>query len=264
MKQTSVQDSGSISLGSAKIEVGATLGSLVDVGVVDGVELSYEMNEVLIKAENHGRIPIKQYSNGSGKISFDLKENRLEILASLFSGLVDYSTVAGVLVSGATQAITGASYAFEQAIEIVGQNSDGSKQTISSVVASTDGSLVAGTDYYQIKLPNGKWGVAIHDSATVTTMSQTFTVTYSYTPSASKVLKYKDSGVVNSIVVRLTNTDDNSKTFVIVANNVKATAGLTRAFGKDEVEDANVIPVELTLYADTNGYLWEETSNQFA
>ena len=264
MKQTAVQDSGAISLGSCKIEVGPNVAGLVNVGVVDGVEISYEMNEVAIKAENHGNTPIVNYSNGVGKVSFELKENRLEILSKIFAGITDYTTVAGVLVSGATQAITGSSYAFEEAIEISGQNSDGSKQTISSVVGSTNGSLVNGTDYYQIKLPSGKWGIAIHDSATVTTMSQTFTVTYSYTPPASKSLKFKASGTLSQIAVRLTNTNDSAKTFVVLAENCKATSGLTRAFGSDEVEDANKIPVEITVYKDSNGYLFQDASEQYS
>jgi len=101
---------------------------------------------------------------------------------------IDSLSVAGTLVTGATQVIA-SGFTYNKFYPITHQNGDGSVLSITTVVGATNGALVANTDYVLVN-QGGVYGITILDSATVTTTSQIITITYSYTPSASSIDGY--------------------------------------------------------------------------
>ncbi len=170
-----------------------------DVGVMaDGVTatFNYDLSEV---ENGNAADPDAQAKNLSMALAPSaLRSWDTEILESLSAGLVTREAVAGTLVSGATDDIASGSWAYDTFIALDGQNSDGTEPTINSVTLGTDGAIVEGTDY-NVVLAEGGWGIAILDSATVTTEAQTVEIDYDYTPAAgsylyggtsSKVLEY--------------------------------------------------------------------------
>lgn len=94
--------------------------------------------------------------------------------------------VASALVSGATQDVVNPT-AYLKFIVIANQNGDGSAVVVNSVTGSTDGALVAGTDYEVIQDGAGKYGIQLISGGAITTLTQTFTINYDYTPNAQRL-----------------------------------------------------------------------------
>lgn len=113
----------------------------------------------------------------------------LNMLDGLMGGLFAVSTTAASPVSGVIFDVASGKWSYDGFIFLPGQNAAGTKQTIASVSGSVDGALVANTDYFQMNLPEVGWGIYVKDSSTVTTLAQTLTITYGYTPAATTVLK---------------------------------------------------------------------------
>lgn len=99
---------------------------------------------------------------------------------------LDRLSVAGSLVTGATQVIA-SGFTYNKFYPIANQNGDGSAISITSVVASTNWALTsepdADADYVKTNV-GWVYGIIILNSTTVTTTSQTITITYDYTPSS--------------------------------------------------------------------------------
>jgi len=130
--------------------------------------------------------------------------------AKFSGGLYTNTNIAGTLVSGADEEIDGTGKEFEQILALSNQNSDGSAVTVNSVSGATDGSLVLNTDYRVLMDSNGNTGIAIIDSATVTTMDQVFTVNIDYTPATGSYIEAgHESIVLTDFAVRVRHyTDD--------------------------------------------------------
>ena len=56
MAQTSVQVENAIRFGSAKFEMGATVGALVDIGAIRNGVWEYRFDKVTVKSDNAGTI----------------------------------------------------------------------------------------------------------------------------------------------------------------------------------------------------------------
>lgn len=93
MAQTVVQVNDTIRFGSAKMEVGATVGSLVDVGAIRNAVCEYSFDKVTVKSDNAGVIS-RGNRNEKMKLAGDLMEVNLEKLASFYSGVLTHATVA--------------------------------------------------------------------------------------------------------------------------------------------------------------------------
>jgi len=85
----------------------------------------------------------------------------------------------GTLVEGETQDMNFDAYSEHQDIE--NQNWDGGVITVNSVTGSVDGTLTL-TDDYTVSLSAGKYGITLVEGTNITTLEQTFTVDYDYTP----------------------------------------------------------------------------------
>lgn len=120
--------------------------------------------------------------------NFDLfGVNNMSVMANLL--WVNVQNVASAPVAWATQDVVNPS-AFLMFIPIANQNFDGSAITVNSVTGSTDGALVAGTDYEVVTDENGVYGIQLISGWAITVLTQTFTINYDYTPAASEILSY--------------------------------------------------------------------------
>lgn len=111
-----------------------------------------------------------------------------DFIQDITGGLYTKEVVAGTPVTGATQTIP-AGWGYSQISLFAHQMGNGASPTVTSVVGSVDGALVAGTDYDVVKLPEVGWGIAVNDTTTVTTLAQSILVTYNYTPNSMVTLK---------------------------------------------------------------------------
>jgi hypothetical protein len=68
---------------------------------------------------------------------------------------------------------------------------------------------------------------------------------YTYTPAASKTLTSGGKLTISPKVVRITNTDANSKVFRITVYKASNAQGITLELVSDDSEDPNVVPIKL-------------------
>ncbi len=241
--QTNVQNENAIVFGSCKVEIGADLGSLEDFGIAKSVVFQEEITKSILGADNAGELHKmrKQRVMVTGSfVEFDpAKWN------SMRGGIDTYSTVAGTLVSGATQDFIAGKWGYNDPVVIEHQNCDKSPLTINSVTGSVDGALVADTDYFVGQNEDGDTVVTVIDSATVTTETQTITVDYDYTPCASKTLKSGGKLDISTRVVRLTNTDDQGKILRLTLYKTYIDSPINIPFQPDEGEDPAEMPFQM-------------------
>lgn len=252
MKQTDVQKPEALRLGSCAVEIGESLETLVNIGATDGDTTLQEQYEIIKRiSANAGEIDrgIKPGSH-IATISGNWLEIDLPNLALLRGGIDQSGTVAGTPVSGHAQTILAGAWKYDEFIPFDRQNYDGAKITPESVVASTDGALVLGTDYFIIKNAAGIWGIAIPDSATVTTEAQNIVITFGYTPAASVSLSTGGAFTIVPRVVRLTNTNAAGKKLVGTFYKGFNTKGLNLAFKPDEDGNYMVSPFEMECVCD--------------
>jgi len=256
MAQTTIQRPEAVKIGSAKVEVGDDIGSLQNLGAMRGVSLSESWDKVEVESDNAG--VIKEYiKNQRIAITGNLIEIDLEILNEIRGGIDEYDTVAGSKVDDHDQIVAGGAWHYNEFIVGEHQNADGSVLQIDTqgypdVSGSVDGALAHGTDYFIVKNGQGRWGIIIIDSATVTTEAQVLTISYDYTPATSKVLTSGGKKTINPKVVRLTNTDENGKKLQVTVYYASIEEGITLEFPSDEAEDVMVTPINLVGKVDVD------------
>lgn len=242
-RQTTIQVTEAIRKGSVRVLVGDDFGSLVDIGALRDPILNSLAENQEIEFDNVDSL--KKFVKGKKvQVTFNLAEINLTNIEKLDSGLVSLSTVAGTLVSGATQLVVSGGWNFNQFIKIENQNGDGSAITVNSVTGATDGALVEDTDFYVTQNENGEYGIMIIDSATVTTEGQNVTIDYDYTPNASKKLTFNESGNKTLKAMRLINIDENDKEFRIDIENGTNFAPISIDFAGDIEDNVAILPVD--------------------
>jgi hypothetical protein len=251
MSQTTIQRSGAIKLGSAKVEVGDDVGSLKNLGAMRGITLSESWDKVEVESDNAGII--KEYiKNQRVAITANLIEIDLEMLDEIRGGIDTYSTVDGTPITGHSQVVSSGDWGYNDFIKLEHQNGDNSEITPTSVTGSVDGSLVEDTDYYVGVNERGESGIFIIDSATVTTESQNITIVFDYTPAVSKKLTSGGKKTISPKVVRLTNTNEEGKDLQITVYYAFVEEGITLEFPSDEAEDVMVAPINLVGKVDVD------------
>ena len=244
MAQTDIQKLNSIRFGSAKIEIGDSWGALTDIGAIRNLSLNSLAETAEILFDNTDSI--KKGKNGKKfNATFDIAESDLDTIKEMNDGLFSVANTAGTLVSGASQVVAADSYAFNQFIKIENQNGDGGAITVNSVTAGTDGLLVADTDYYVGQNANGEYGIFILDSVTVTTVSQTQTIDYDYTPNASKTLTAVDSALKVEKVVRITNANSAGASYTVRLEQCSNVAQLSFPYPSGNDDEVQTVSVEL-------------------
>jgi hypothetical protein len=244
MPQTSIQKQGSIRFGSTKLEVGPDFLSLVNLGALRGMSFNQKVENVVIEFDNTESI--KKFKKGlTASFTFQLAEMDMTTYSIIDDGLVVLSNTAGVLVAGAEQVLASGGWAYNSPVIIANQNGDGSVIDVNSVTASVNGALVANTDYFVGFDGQGNCVITLVDSATITTLAQTITIDYDYTPNASKNVEFNDFGTKIEKVARITNTDENGKRLIVNMTNVTNITPTVMPFLADNADDVMTVEIEL-------------------
>jgi len=243
MSQTTIQKTAAIRKGSVRVLVGDDFSSLVDIGALRNPVLTSLVENQAIQFDNVD--DLKKFVNGKKvQVTFDLCEINLTNLAALDAGLVTVTTTAASVVNNYSQVVAAGAWAYNKFIPFDFQNGDGSAITPDSVTAGTNGALVSETDYFIGQDADGVRGIYIKDSVTVTTLVQTITIVFDYTPAASKKIVFADSGTKTLKCLRLINTDENSKTFKVDIENGTNFTPVSIDFAGDDEEDVAVLPIQ--------------------
>ena len=246
MSQTTVQKTEAIRKGSVRVQIGDDFNSLVDIGALRDPKLTMMSEMQNIEFDNVD--DLRQFAEGDKvQLAFILAEINLTNLAKLDKGLVNLTTVAGTIVNNHSQVVASGAWAYNTFIPFEHQNGDGSAITPDSVTGGTNGALVSETDYF-ITTVNGVRGIIIKDSATVTTLAQTITIVFDYTPNASKKITFNKIGTKQLVVCRITNTDADGNEFKIDINDVTNIQSQSIDFSADDEAEVAVMPVTLEGY----------------
>lgn len=242
-RQTTIQVPEAIRKGSVRVLVGDDFDNLVDIGALRNPSIAPLSEAQRIEFDNADGLDY--FVKGDRvQATFDLAEINLDTIAVLDAGMVNLTTVAAALVSGASQVIAAGAWNFNTFIAIANQNGDKTAITVNSLTLGTDGALVEDTDFYIGQNENGVWGVFIIDSATVTTENQTATIDYDYTPNASKQITPNATGKKIGKCMRLINIDNAGKEFYIDIENGTNKAPMTLDFAGDEEEDVAIQAID--------------------
>lgn len=242
-KQTTIQVPEAIRKGSVRVLIGDDFDNLVDVGALRNPVINSLAENQMVEFDNVN--PLKKFVKGNRvQVTFDLAEINFSTLAKLDGGIINLSTVAGVLVAGAVQLVIAGAWNYNKFIKIAHQNGNGGLIDVNSVTGATDGLLVSETDYFVGQNDLGEYGIFIKDSATVTTLNQNITVNYDYTPNASKKITFTESGSKLLKAMRLINTDENGKKFQIDINEGSNFAPISVDYAGDEEDNVAILPVD--------------------
>jgi len=240
-------------LGSVKVEV-AAYGSdtFYDLGLGNGAGFTEEITATETFPDNGDSLGFV-IENQKITVDFKVLEPDLSVLQIARGSIDTLTTTAASAVSGHLQSVASGAWAYNTFIEMDGQNGNGNAPTMDvtiPVVGSVDGTLVNATDYDLVKV-NGKWGIIVKDSSTVTTAAQVLTLKYTYTPAASYSLSTGGADVPGWLKLRLTNVTS-GKSMVMNIYKCQNTAGFQVAFQPDNQKSkANEWVLKFTGVNDT-------------
>jgi hypothetical protein len=241
-------DQNSLLMEVGNIWVGDDAGSIVDLGAVRNVRFTGRQVRNKIDSDNRGTVLNKIRLDGV--VEFDwLEPGDVNKMETLFKGLVTKGTVAGTPVSGATQVIANP-FVANKFYEIANQDGDGTVVTINSVTGGTDGALTADDDYHVLQNPNtGKWGIILNTVAggtNISTLAQTITIDYDYTPNASLTLTGGSSQTATNRYLKIIgpSEDDSLVTREIVLSECVVASDMLLPFvNVQDAGDVGVMPV---------------------
>lgn len=243
-------DSAAVLIETADIWVGDNSGNAVDLGAVRNVRFMGELIRTKVDSDNRGTIINKVRMQG--KLEFDwLEPGNAAKLAVLFKGIVTPGTVAGSIVNNYSQVVAANGWAFNQFIPFDFQDADGTAPNVDSVTLGTNGALTVNVDYIVSQHADGRWGIQILDSSTVTTVNQTATIQFDYTPATAQTLTggTNQTAVDRYIKIVAESEDSSLTTREIVMESAIVTSPMLLAFV--EVENANDVGV-MPVVAEAN------------
>lgn len=238
-------DQAALLLQYGNLWVGDDSGSVVDLGAVRNVRFSTETARQKINSDNRGTILNK--ARPMGVVEFDwLEPGDLNKVLELFKGLVTRSTVAGTPVSNYSQVKASGAWAYNTFIPFDFQDADGTAPSIDSVTGGSNGALTVNVDYIVVQHDDGRWGIMVIDSSTVTTLSQTITIQFDYTPAASQSLSMGTGQTQTNryLKIEAPDEDDSTKKRVIILAECVVTSEIIWQFlNVEDAGDVGVMPV---------------------
>ena len=257
-----VQDP-SLLIGSVKAEVATVIaGPYTNVGLGRSFQLTEEITPYDVQVDN-GPDPLEGIAEHELPVTFELVELYVPTHVLIRGGIDIESQTAGTPVVGATQQLENPFTPFE-VYRIENQNGDGTAlAAFTSVVGSTDGALTVNDDFFQLTdvLTNGDTETSIMMNSVaggtnLTTTAQDITVTYDYTPNASREMSTGGLATISSRVWRFTNRQVISGSDfdrIIEVYKVSFEGGQTLAFNSDQATDPlTVFPFNLRGKLDTD------------
>ena len=240
MRQTTVQQASKIGFGSAKFEVGATVGTLADYGAMKNISFKESWTEVRVMSENAGEIKTG-IRDHKAMIEGDMLETYLTNL-NAFRGGIDTLTpipAAGVGVVNEVQTL-----ADTLAVRFNHKNGANTIVTAITVTTAAGGATVRNIDYVLSVDPSGYTTIA-RITGGLFSDGDTCKISYTYTPNASATLTSGGKYVIAAKVVRLTNTDESGKIFRITVYSAKNKEGIEIKFPSDEALEPQSMKISM-------------------
>ncbi len=240
MSQTTIQNPTAIRKGAVKVEIGDNFDSLVDIGALRNPVINSIAENQAITFDNVN--DLKKFINGKKvEMTFDLCEINLTNLSKLDAGLVNLAVTPGTEVNIVGEAL-GTGWTQGQPIKLANKN--GSNAVVTNIVINAAGSpLTLNTDY-RVYVGDGSNGLLGYTYIVpITAQVGVLDADYDYTPNASKKLTFNDQGTKVDKVMRISNTDENEKTFKIDIDQATNFAPISIDFAGDNEEDVAVMPI---------------------
>ncbi|AAM07159.1 predicted protein [Methanosarcina acetivorans C2A] len=236
-----MKNQNTIRFGSAKIEVGETESTLIDLGIAEGISFTEEFEPIEVKPDNGPKLTLGT-KNHIATVAFSMMELNLENLYLIRGGIDTKTNVAGSAtpVTDEEHILSGVEFA-----RLDHKNGDGSIVTSVTVVDASDNACVQDTDYILALDPEGYTCIARVAGSTVLTDGDTAKVDYTYTPNASIELSSGGLNTINPRVARLTNTNAAGKKFEVTVYKASNKNGIKLEFPADDAAD--VMKPEITL-----------------
>ena len=242
--QTSVQNSDAIRLGSCKLEVedhpGAFV-SMTDVGILKGAKLTINYQRITFSPDNAPEVDVSDQIV-SAEITATLHEWTLDTLGQL--GLGTVAVTANSPVSGKTLTVAAGAWAKDTFIPVT-------PQPVGTVtqVKEGDATLAVLTDYIVAVDANGVTGIVVIKAPA--TPAKALTITYGYTPAASKTITLGGKGAKPKFVaVQMTNTNATGKAYRYRLFKAKLSSNFEHTFTADASGEPAGIPITLTARPD--------------
>jgi len=228
-RQTIVQDSNTIRFGSAKIEAGATVGTLVDVGAANNVVFTESWDAVKVKSQNAGIITVG-IQNQKAKVTFDMLETNMTRLNMLRGGIDTYSVIAAAPVNVTTESVT-----LDTTVATRLAYKNGAGTIVTAIVVDNAGGVpyTVNTDY-AVGIDSAGYTVITRIAGGGIADGETVFVDYTYTPNASKTLSSGGKFTMTQNVLRLTNTNAAGKDYTITFYKANTAEGINFTYNDDE------------------------------
>lgn len=245
--QTTVQNPNAIRFGSGILEVGPTLGSLVNLGAIKNLKFVDSFDPVKLEADNVGIYKVG-ITNQTMTIEGDLMEYDLEKMAIIRGGLDSFSTVAAspVAVTNELHVVSSTN-----GVRLDHREGDGTEVSAISVTDLANTPCVRNTDYVVYVDSSGYTCIARVAGSTILTDGDTAKVSYSYTPNASVTLTSGGKFEISPRVVRITNTNAAGKKLELTLYKATIEEGMSYEYPADNSSEAVAVHIKMVGTLDT-------------
>lgn len=247
--QTSVQKQKSLRVGSVKVEVGASVGALVNLGVGAKAKMAEKWTEFIQKFDN---APPADPVVVDQECTFSMEMNEIDpVNLSSLRGGIDMLTTTPASPVTVTGENKGTGWTIGNPIKLNNKNGAGTIVTAITVKGAGTG-LVAGTDYrtYVGDGSNGEKGASY--IVPLTAQAGIITVDYTYTPNAAVTMTTGGKFTISPNVVRVTNTNAAGKVFRLTFFKAYNSKGIDISFGADDDGKVWALPIELKGIRDVD------------
>ena len=253
--QTTVQKPTAVRFGSGKIEVGTSIVTLVDVGAIRNAVFTREFDKVEVMSDNAHRVRVG-IKDEAAYLDFDMMETDMAMLSTFMGGLDTLTPVAASPVAVTTEAhtLTGTN-----SVRLSNKEGDGTEVSSIVVTDSSDNACTRNTDFVISVDSAGYTTIARSSDASGNIADgETVNVAYSYTPNSSVKLTAGGKVSLTDKVVRITNTDENSKTLKITLYKASIEDGWSYDFPADNSMDAGMIHIKMKAIPDITRTLGDQ------
>ena len=244
--QTTVQDSNQIRFGSAKVEVGASVGTLINLGAAQDINFEETFEVVYLQPHNAPKQQIA-IKNHEAAVTFKMMEINFANLNTIRGGIDTYAAVdtTPISVSNEPHTLTGTT-----AVRLDHKNGAGTEVSTIVVTDASSNAAVRGTDYIIFQDEEGYSCIARVAASTAISSGEGVLVDYEYTPSSSREFSSGGKNTISPRVVRLTNTNSANKKFEITVYAATAEGGIKLEFPPDDGDEPMMPEIKLVGVCD--------------
>lgn len=244
-RQTTVQDSNTIRFGSAKIEMGANVGALVDYGAANNVVFTESWDPVKVVSANAGEIVVG-IRNQMATVNFDMLEANLTNLNAMRGGIDTYATVAAAPVAIVDELVTLTGVTAQR---LLYKNGSGAIVTGITVTTGAGVGRTLNTDYV-VGVDAAGYTIITRIAGGAFADGEVAKVDYTYTPNTGKSLTSGGKFTITPKVLRLTNTNEAGKIFRMTFYRAKSAQGIQLTLNNDDAVDPNAVNVSIECTRD--------------